>query len=182
MVILGDGNSTAPNSSGSPDSASAAMPANSSQATQTLVSNSYTYPSSWSYATSGGSYPSWNGMCGQAVDAAQYAATYPSNPTLVYTIAYGASTQSNGGSNGNCASDVSSGDHQGISPCSTLQQMSTGWSSGVTSYFYSDYYAPGGDSGCQAASKNNQITSLNQIFKTIAEDLTSVRLIPNNTY
>jgi len=179
MVILGDGDSTAPNASSSPDSASAAMPANSSQATQTLISNSYTYPSTWSYANSSGSYPSWNGECGQAVDAAQYAATYSGNPTLVYTIAYGASTQSN---SSNCASDTNAGDHKGISPCSTLQQMSSGWSSGVTSYFYSDYYAPGGDSGCQAADKNNQVTSLNGIFQAIATDLTSVRLIPNNTY
>jgi hypothetical protein len=59
--------------------------------------------------------------------------------------------------------------------------MSTGWTSGAKTYFYSDYYAPGGDSGCQAADKNNQVTSLNSIFEAIATDLTSVRLIPNNT-
>jgi hypothetical protein len=101
---------------------------------------------------------------------------------LVYTIAYGASTQSSSGLNGNCPSDVNAGAHPNISPCSTMQQMSTGWSSGTKTYFYSDYSGPGGDSGCQAASKNNQVTSLNKIFQAIATDLTSVRLIPNNTY
>lgn len=179
MVILGDGDSTAPNASGSPDSASASMPADAAHATQSLSSNSYTYPSSWQtstgFATSNGSYPSWNGECSQAVDAAQYAATYSGNPTMVYTVAYGASTSG-------CSSDRSYGAHKGVSPCGALQQMSTGWSSGIKGYFYSDYNTTGGDTGCQAASKNNQVTSLNQIFQAIATDLTSVRLIPNNTY
>jgi hypothetical protein len=116
-----------------------------------------------------------NGECSQAIDAAQYAATYSGNQTLVYTVAYGAQTSG-------CNSDKSYGSHKGVSPCGTLEQMSTGWSSGVKSYFYSDYNAAGGDSGCQAADKNNQVTSLNQIFQAIATDLTSVRLIPNNTY
>jgi hypothetical protein len=179
MVILGDGDSTAPSSSGSPYPSSASMPADASHATQSLNANSYTYPSSWSttpgFADNTGTYPSWNGECGQAIDAAQYAATYSGNQTLVYTVAYGAQTSG-------CNSDKSYGSHKGASPCGTLEQMSTGWSSGVKSYFYSDYNAAGGDSGCQAADKNNQVTSLNQIFQAIATDLTSVRLIPNNTY
>jgi Flp pilus assembly protein TadG len=179
MIILGDGNSTAPASNGSPDSNSPGMPSTSAQATQSLTSNSYTLPSSYLLATSNGSYPSWNGECGQAVDAATYAQNYSGSSTLIYTIAYGASTSSN---SSNCASDVNAGNHQGISPCQTLQQMSTGWSSGTQTNFYSDYYAPGGDSGCQAADKNNQVTSLNSIFTAIWIDLTSVRLIPNNTY
>jgi hypothetical protein len=175
MVILGDGDSNSPNSSSSPDSNSPGIPSTTAQATQSLTSSSYTYPASYLLATSNGTYPSWNGECGQAVDAAKYAATYSGNPTTIYTIAYGASSSSG------CSSDQSAGTHQGITPCQTLQQMSTGWTSGAKTYFYSDYYAPGGDSGCQAADKNNQVTSLNSIFEAIATDLTSVRLIPNNT-
>lgn len=175
MVILGDGDSNSPNSSSSPDSNSPGISSTTAQATQSLTSSSYTYPASYLLATSNGTYPSWNGECGQAVDAAKYAATYSGNPTTIYTIAYGASSSSG------CSSDQSAGTHQGITPCQTLQQMSTGWTSGAKTYFYSDYYAPGGDSGCQAADKNNQVTSLNSIFEAIATDLTSVRLIPNNT-
>jgi len=50
-----------------------------------------------------------------------------------------------------------------------------------TSTFYSDFYLPGSDTGCQASGPNNTITSLNSIFKTIAYDLTAVRLIPNGS-
>jgi len=173
MVILGDGDSNAPNSSGSPDSSSPSMATNTTDITTSLNSGEYTYPTSWSVAGSNGTYPSYKKECSQAVTAAQYAATYSGNQTLVYTIAYGASTSKTSG----CTSDGGA-----ISPCQTLQQMSTGWSSGTQTYFYSDYTATGGDSGCQAASKNNTITSLNKIFQAIATDLTSVRLIPNNTY
>jgi hypothetical protein len=184
MVILGDGNSDGPSSSSSPDSSSPSISSSSSQMTTTYSSSSwgnqtsgmYTYPSSYLYASSSGSYPSWVGECGQAVVAAHYAATYTNNPTTIYTIAYGASTQSSSGSNGNCSTDVNAGSYPNISPCTTLKDMASS-----TSNFYSDYYAPGGDSGCQAPDENNTITSLNQIFKAIALDLTSVRLIPNNT-
>lgn len=177
MVILGDGDSTSSSSGSSPYSSSPGMPNGSAQATQSVSASSYTYPSGWNYATSGASYPSWNGECSQAIDAAQYAATHFSgNPTLIYTVAYGASA------NSGCNSDSSYGTHRGVKPCGALQQMSTGWSSGLKSYFYSDYNMTGGDTGCQAADKNNQVTSLNKIFQAIATDLTSVRLIPNNTY
>lgn len=173
IILLGDGNSTAQSASNAVDSASPGMPATSAQASQSLTANTYTYPGSWPLATSGGSYPSWVGECGQAVTAAQYAATLAGNPTKVYTISYGASTSSN---SSNCGSDVGAGSNPGISPCSTLKSMASG-----PTYFYSDYYAPGGDSGCQASGAQQTISSLNNIFQSIATDLTSVRLIPNNT-
>jgi hypothetical protein len=130
-------------------------------------------------ATNSGSYPSWYGECSQGVDAANYAKTYPgdsSNGTKFYSIAYGSSTHS-GSYNGvsYCASDRHSGvSHRNISPCTAMQDMA---SSPAT--FYSDYYLPGSDSGCQASGATNTITSLSNIFKTIAYDLTAVRLIPN---
>jgi hypothetical protein len=61
-----------------------------------------------------------------------------------------------------------------------MQQMSTGWPTN-TSHFYSDYYAPGGDSGCQASNENNTITSLTSIAASIVGQLSGARLIPNGT-
>jgi hypothetical protein len=126
-------------------------------------------------ATSSGTYPSWTAQCSQGVDAAHYAKTYPgdsSNPTKFYSIAYGSPATS---SSGNCGSDrTSAASHRNITPCQAMQQMAT---SAAT--FYSDYYLPGSDTGCQASGPNNTITSLSNIFKTIAYDLTAVRLIPN---
>jgi Flp pilus assembly protein TadG len=177
MIILGDGNSTAPSSSSSPDSQSPAMPNTATQSTSTyqttsqLTTTAYTLPSTYNLASNAGIYPSWVGECGQAVDAAQYAATYPNNPTRVYTVAYGASTQS---SYSNCASDIHAGTHPNITPCQTMKSMATG-----PAYFYSDYTVPDGDRGCVAT--NNALTSLSDIFKAITADLTRVRLIPNNT-
>jgi hypothetical protein len=128
-------------------------------------------------ATNSGSYPSWNNQCTQAVDAATYAKNYPgdgSNGTKIYAIAYGSSTKHGGpyyvgGTNQYyCNSDAS------ISPCQTMKSIATS-----ASTFYSDYYLAGSDTGCQASGPNNTITSLSTIFKTIAYDLTAVRLIPN---
>lgn len=183
MIILGDGNMTAPSSSSSPASYSPAMPSSSSQATTTYAgmgstpATEYTKPSSYLLAASSstGSYPSWNGECGQAVTAAQYAATYSGNPTLVYSIAYGALTTS---SSSNCASDhnTSASAYPNITPCQTMQDIATG-----PAYFYSDYNTAGGSTGCQATDKNNTVTTLVNIFHAISTDLTRTRLIPNNT-
>lgn len=195
MIILGDGNSTSPEATNPiiiPEPASPGMPASATQSTTTygtysqLTSTAYTFPSSYNLATSGGSYPSWVGECGQSVDAAQYASTYPGDSTdgtLVYTIAYGALTQSAARSgsnpNGDCGTDVSGGRHVGITPCQTMQQMATVSSAGR--YFYSDWPAQGANSGCQASSSNSGVTAINEIFNFITADLTGARLIPNTT-
>lgn len=180
MIILGDGDSTAPQSNGPIYT----MPTSSTQATTTYVSATsvasgrYTYPATFLTASSGGTYPSWNGECGQAVDAAQYAATYSSggtaNNTLVYSVAYGASTSG-------CSSDSSYGTHKRITPCQAMQDMATqvtGYT--ISPYFYSDYTATGGDSGCQANSDNSGTTAINDIYAAIAAKLSSARLIPND--
>jgi Flp pilus assembly protein TadG len=189
MIILGDGNATAPQYWPSSSGPMYAMPATTTEATTTygtstaLTTTAFTFPTGYLTASSGGSYPSWKGECGQAVTAGQYAATYASagvsNPTLVYAIAYGAPASSN---SSNCGSDVNSGSYPNITPCQTLQKMATQVSGESTSdYFYSDYTAQGGDSGCQANSANSGTTAIADIYTAITAKLSSARLIPNGT-
>lgn len=121
------------------------------------------YPSMAPQATASGTYPSWIGECGQAVDAAAYATGHG---TTVYTVAYGAEPTG-------CASDAAGGSHLNISPCNTMQEMASN-----PHFFYSDYKQTGSNSTCYAS---QPVTSLNDIFAAIAGDFSSARLIPNNT-
>jgi hypothetical protein len=117
-------------------------------------------------------YPSALGMCGQAVLAAQAAATAG---TTVYTIGYGAETS------GGCVSDKTYSASVGTKggnwgpgdqPCQALAAMA---SSAVN--FYSD----DGD-GCEATAPTNQnLTKLTAIFRAIVDNMSSPRLIPNGT-
>jgi len=172
IILLSDGNATAKENN----------PGGSFQAGS---NDMVTGAQSTTVATSSGSYPSWYGQCSQGVDAANYAKTYPgdsSNATKFYSIAYGALASSKSanswtGDPGACSSDRHSYvSHPNISPCAAMQAMASS-----ASTFFSDYYLPGSDSGCQASGPTNTITSLSSIFKTIAYDLTSVRLIPNDS-
>lgn len=185
MIILGDGDSNAPASGGAPDRYSPAMPTTTTQAETTygtktaLNTSAYTMQSGFSLSGTGSTYPSYNGECGQAVTASQYAATYAgggtANNTLVFTIAYGALTSG-------CTTDSYTSAYRGITPCQTLQKMATqktGYS--ISPYFYSDYTAQGGDAGCQANSDNSGITAISDIYSAIAAKLSSARLIPNST-
>ena len=95
IILLSDGNATAPQSFSSNGTTVYAMPSSSQGGT----------------ATSNGLYPSWNNECAQAVTAAQYATR--SQGTRVYSIAYGA--ESSG-----CASDSS-----GITPCQTMKNIAS---------------------------------------------------------
>jgi hypothetical protein len=187
MIILGDGNADVPSS----DFPSSSTQAETTYGTLTALNTAaFTKPSDYLLSNQNGSgnYPSPVGQCGQAVTAGQYAANYTSggtaNNTLVFTIAYGASAQSNPAPNGSgaCDTDVGAGTHAGISPCQTLQQIATQQSGySISPYFYSDYTAQGGDSGCQANSDNSGITAIADIYSAIAAKLTSARLIPNGT-
>jgi Putative Flp pilus-assembly TadE/G-like len=114
-------------------------------------------------ATSSGTYPSWVGECGQAVVAAKYAA---SQGTQVYSVAYGAEPTG-------CASDQAGGSYPNITPCATMADMAS-----APQYFYSDYHQSGSGSVCVAG---QPVTSLSDIFTAISADLTTARLIPNNT-
>jgi Flp pilus assembly protein TadG len=189
MIILGDGNATAPQYWPSSSGPMFSMPATTTEATTTygtstaLTTTAFTFPAGYLTASSGGSYPSWVGECGQEITAAQYAATYASggvaNNTLVYTIAYGSPASSN---SGNCGSDVSAGTYPNVTPCQSLQKMATQVTGeSISPYFYSDYTAEGGDSGCQANSANSGTTAISDIYAAIAAKLTSARLIPNGT-
>jgi hypothetical protein len=163
IILLSDGNATAKvnNPGGSYKAGYNDMVTSSSQSSR--------------YATASGTYPSWVGQCGQGVDAANYA---KSLGTTVYTIAYGSPSTS---SSQNCASDRLGGNHPYITPCEAMQQMSSGWSSGDYTHFYSDYNMTGGDAGCQASGAQNGVTALDDIFKSIQVGLTGARLIPNDT-
>jgi Flp pilus assembly protein TadG len=114
-------------------------------------------------ATGNGQYPSWVGECGQAVVAAKYAT---SQGTQVYSVAYGSEPTG-------CASDQSAGSYPNITPCGTMSAMAS-----APQYFYSDYHQSGSTSTCVAG---QPVTSLSGIFTAISADLTTARLIPNNT-
>jgi len=183
IIVLGDGDSNSPQTSNSYDSKSPGIPTSASLAETTygsqtaLNTSAFTMPTGYSAAGSGSSYPSYNGECGQAVDAAQYAAGYSSggtaNNTLVFTIAYGALTSG-------CSTDTSVSTHRNITPCQTLQEMATQVPGETPSdYFYSDVSSTG--SGCQASSDNSGLTAISDIYNAIAAKLSSARLIPNNT-
>ena len=111
-------------------------------------------------STTSGVYMSTIQECHQAVTAAQAAAAAG---TRVYSLAYGAASAG-------CSTDTA----PAITPCQTMQQMAS-----APAYFFSDYTATGGDSSCISAS--HPITGLNQIFQTVLMDLSTVKLIPNNT-
>jgi Flp pilus assembly protein TadG len=114
-------------------------------------------------ATGNGQYPSWVGECGQAVVAAKYAT---SQGTQVYSVAYGSEPTG-------CASDQNAGSYPNITPCGTMSAMAS-----APQYFYSDYHQSGSTSTCVAG---QPVTSLSGIFTAISADLTTARLIPNNT-
>jgi len=173
IIFLSDGNATAkesyPTSSftenGQRYSAGAFYPG---------VNDMVVGTESTTVATSGGTYPSWVGQCSQGLDAANYA---KSMGTTFFSIAYGSPTSSD---SGDCASDRQSGaTHRNITPCQTMQQMSTGWSTGDTSYFYSDYF--GGNNGCAAAGAAEGIGDLQSIIDAILGHMSGTRLIPNGT-
>ena len=111
---------------------------------------------------SGNVYGSANDECHQAISAANYATA---NGTTVITVAYGAS-------NSGCSTDTGS---YAISPCATIQQMSSGYASGNTSNFYSDTTAAQNKGQCPSPNTG----SLNSIFTSIAAQFSQSRLLPN---
>ena len=112
---------------------------------------------------SSGTYPSYVGMCGQAITAAN-AATAAG--TLVYSVGYGSEPTG-------CNSDAYGGAYPNINPCTTMASMAS-----APQYFYSDYHQTGSNSNCVAS---QPVSSLSGIFAAIANDLTQSRLIPNTT-
>jgi Flp pilus assembly protein TadG len=98
--------------------------------------------------------------CQQAVNAAQ-AATKAG--TLVYSIAYGASTSPTPGS---CKTDTPA-----ISGCTTMSEIASD-----PTMFYSD------DADLCQSTDNPNLTSLNQIFAAIGYNFTWTRVLPFSLY
>ncbi len=104
--------------------------------------------------------------CAQAVNAADWAKGVKqsdSTSTLIYSISYG--TESSGCTNGDT-----------ITPCQTMSGIA---SLPLSQYFFSVPQTISGKSStvCTGAVP---ITQLDQVFTTIAGDLESARLVPNN--
>lgn len=135
-----------------------------------MVSSSQTC-SGCSYATSGGTYPSWTDECQQAVTAAE---TIAGQGTRIYSIAYG--SESSG-----CNTD--SGD--GLLPCTTMKELASSYWATPSSdqYFYADANQSGSgiDTAC-LSSTNNTTTNLKSIFLAITSSLGTSRLIPYSLY
>jgi len=117
-------------------------------------------------------YPSALGECGQAVLAAQAAA---SAGTAVYTIGYGSPvsggclTDHTYSANVNAAGGVWG---PGKQPCQALAAMAS-----TATNFYSD-----DGSGCLATAPTNQnLTKLTAIFRAIVDNMSTPRLIPAGT-
>lgn len=158
IIIMGDGNATAPQHS------------------------YYSAPidAMGSLADASGNYPSYKAECGQAITAAKYASSYGINHglgtngnTTVYTIAYGSPTTSG---SGNCDSDHGFGGTWGnVTPCQTMQKMAT------TNDDFFTANQQGASNTCTNSAKPENNTSINAIFNLISAALTKPRLIPNGT-
>lgn len=111
-------------------------------------------------ATSGGTYPSWNNQCAQAVTAAQTAAKMG---IKIYAVAYGA--ESSG-----CSTDSPA-----ITPCQTMKDIASS-----PAYFFSDYAQSGTGIDATCAGSGASTTSIKEIFQDIATSFTVSRLIANN--
>ena len=107
-------------------------------------------------------YGSAQDQCSQAIDAAANASALG---TKVYTIAY--ASESSG-----CTTD-GSGPYPGISPCTTMKDMATGYLQGNYSNFYSD-------AGSAGVCGSGGGAALPTIFSQIYTNLSQGRLIPNS--
>jgi hypothetical protein len=127
-------------------------------------------------------YPSALGECGQAVAAAQTAAT-PTGATdaqgnllpgtVIYTFGY-ASPTSGCTTDAKYSATVSAGGgpwKAGDSPCQAIQAMAS-----ATDNFFSDDGA-----GCPPPSANSEFPDLSGAFNAATKRLTNPRLIPNST-
>ena len=110
---------------------------------------------------SASSYPASN-ECAQAVTRAGVA---KAAGTLIYSVSYGSE-------NSGCPTDAGT-----YTPCYTMQHMA---STPSAQYFFS---VPKSGSGTNTVCPGaRSITSLNQVFTAIGEDLTTSRLILNSTF
>ncbi len=140
-----------------------------------------------------GLYPSSHDQCQQAILAAQYATQ---QGTRVYGVAYGSEdsgcyTTANYGSGMTAnatettwiltssnllepLNDTNLTNVSQVTPCETVENMASS-----LQYFYSDYLQGSSGVASNCVSASHSITSLNQIFQSIAESFTKPRLLPN---
>lgn len=178
MIILSDGDATASVSYTGGGGGGGGHNGGSSGSSQTISSTSDLQPSSTNSLNgisannpTSYTYPSAVGECGQAVVAAQSAATAG---TSVYTIGYGSETSGCTTDSQYSASVTTNGGSwgPGDSPCQALAAMAS-----APINFYSD-----DGNGCTATVPSNAaITALTSIFHQITSSLTTARLIPNGT-
>jgi hypothetical protein len=161
------------------------------QANLVAATNDFPVPSTtWTAVTTGaltsltgnGSYPDTTDECQQAIVAAQKAAAAGTN---VYAVAYGSEQTgcySTNAASGNTDTTLfspfprtlnSSFTISQLTPCITMENIASSLGN-----FYSDYNQSGSGSTCQDSS--HTVTSLADIFLSIASSFTKPRLLPNN--
>jgi Flp pilus assembly protein TadG len=140
-------------------------------------------PNQEASGTISGVYPDFLDECQQAIVAAQKATIAG---TRVYAVAYGAEQSgcASGGhpdnytdvttvtlpSTPNAAFTLSS-----LTPCVTMENIASS-----LQYFYSDYLQSGSGVATNCVDNSHSVTSLTQIFSSIAANFTKPRLLPNN--
>jgi Flp pilus assembly protein TadG len=123
------------------------------------------------------SYMSNEDECQQAVAAAwTAAASAVGGNTTIYSISYGSESS---GCSSDSYSSLSPVNMQNISPCQTMQNISSTHAAATNSNFFSDY--TGGGSSGTCVSSAQPYSNLNQIFTTIAGNFLFSHLIPNGT-
>jgi hypothetical protein len=147
MIIVSDGDATASASSGQIKATTGTLNGTGTASSNPTGYHSYTYPSAL-------------GECGQAIVAAQAAA---SAGTKVITIGYGAETSG-------CTTDATYSAYKGITPCKAIQDMASD-----SNYFFSD----DGD-GCVSPNQTH-LTNLVQIFEYVVGITQTPRIVPNAT-
>ena len=128
--------------------------------------------------TGTGYYPDTKDECQQAIIAAQQATKAG---TSVYSVAYGSEQTGCYSGSGNTDTSLltfpgtlnASFSISGLTPCITMENIASSLNN-----FYSDYNQSGSGSTCQDSS--HTVTSLADIFLSIASSFTQPRLIPND--
>jgi hypothetical protein len=142
--------------------------------------NSFTSLSSLGLNTliSTGYYPAAFDECQQAIIAAQQATDAG---TAVYAVAYGSEQQGcASGSGATDTSQIATGRNASFSvskltPCVTIENMASSLKT-----FYSDYNQSGSGIDLSCVDNAHAVTSLQDIFLSIASKFTTPRLLPNN--
>jgi hypothetical protein len=137
-------------------------------------------PNQEATGTISGLYPDFFDECQQAIVAGQAAATAG---TRVFAVAYGAEQTGCASGSADSHTDVTlvaTGKNQSftlatLTPCVTMENIASS-----LDYFYSDYLQSGGGASTTCTDNSHSVTSLVDIFSSIAATFTKPRLLPNN--